>query len=55
MIYVALTAKGNKTLAALDKPVQELHRRLIGHLSKTELKELTRLLEKARAPLSAEQ
>jgi DNA-binding MarR family transcriptional regulator len=53
VIYAALTDKGRKTLADLDKPLQELHRKLIGHLSKAELKQLVRLLEKARAPLSA--
>lgn len=55
VIHVALTEKGRKTLAALDKPLEELHQKLIGHLSKAELKELIRLLEKARWPLSAEE
>ena len=55
VIYVALTEKGRKTLAALDEPLHELHQELIGHLTKAELKELIRLLEKARAPLSAEE
>ena len=55
VIYVALTEKGRKTLAALDEPLQELHEKLIGHLSQAELKELIRLLEKARGPLSAEE
>ena len=53
VIYVALTLKGQKALAAIDMPLQDLHRKLIGHLSKTELKELVRLLEKARGPLAA--
>jgi DNA-binding MarR family transcriptional regulator len=55
VIYAALTEKGRKTLAAVDEPLQELHQKLIGHLSKAELKQLIRLLEKARGPLSAEQ
>jgi len=55
VIYVALTEKGRKTLAELDEPLQELHKKLIGHLTKPELKELIRLLEKARGPLSAEE
>lgn len=55
VVYVALTDKGRSTLAALDGPLEELHERLIGHLPKSELKELIRLLEKARGPLSAEQ
>jgi DNA-binding MarR family transcriptional regulator len=54
VIYVALTEKGHKTLSALDEPLGELHEKLIGHLTKAELKELIRLLEKARGPLSAE-
>lgn len=55
VIYVALTDKGRSTLSALDEPLEELHETLIGHLTKTELKELIRLLEKARGPLSAEE
>ena len=54
VIYVALTEKGHATLSAIDEPLGELHERLIGHLSKAELKELTHLLEKGRGPLSAE-
>src|SRR5208282_5004796 len=33
VIYVALTDEGTTTLAALDKPLLGLHRRLLGHLS----------------------
>ena len=55
IIYVALTEKGRKTLAALDEPLQELHKKLTGHLSKAELTEMIRLLEKARGPLSAQE
>ena len=55
VIYVALTEKGQKTLADLDQPLQELHKNLLGHLTKDELKELIRLLEKAREPFSAEE
>ncbi len=54
VIYVALTEKARKTLAALDEPLAELHEKLMGHFSQVELKELTRLLEKARGPLTAE-
>ena len=52
VIYVALTEKGHKTLADLDQPLQDLHKKLLGHLTKDELKELSRLLEKARTPWS---
>lgn len=50
VIYVEITGKGKQLLADLDQPVLELHRRLMGHLTRAELKELIRLLEKARAP-----
>ena len=51
IIYVALTDQGMTTLAALDEPLVALHRKLMGHLSQGELKELIRLLEKVREPL----
>jgi DNA-binding MarR family transcriptional regulator len=52
VIYVALVDHGTKTLAALDVPLVTLHRKLLGHLSQAELKELIRLLEKVREPLA---
>lgn len=53
VVYVALTAQATKTLASIDKPLAVLHHKLLGHLSKSELKDLIRLLEKARAPWEA--
>lgn len=53
VIYVALTGHGTKTLAALDEPLAALHRKLLGHLSQAELKDLIRLLAKAREPWTA--
>lgn len=50
--YVALTAPGRAVLERLDAPVQELHRQLVGHMTRAELRELSRLLEKARSRLS---
>ena len=50
VIYVALTDHGTKTLADLDEPLLALHRKLMGHLSQGDLKELIRLLEKLREP-----
>jgi len=50
VIYVVLTDHGMTTLAALDEPLNDLHHKLLGHLSQAELKELIRLLEKLRAP-----
>lgn len=55
IIYVALTEQGTKTLAALDEPLLALHRKLLGHLSGAELKELIRLLEKVREPLAKDE
>ena len=51
VVYVDLTDKARSLLTDLDEPVLELHRDLLGHLSRTELKELVQLLEKARVPL----
>src|SRR5207245_2763752 len=53
VIYVELNEKGQEVLAALDEPLLALHKRLLGHLSQAELKELSRLLEKVREPLAA--
>src|ERR1700741_198917 len=53
MIYVALTDQGISTLADLDEPFLALHRKLAGHLSRGELKDLVRLLEKLREPWTA--
>src|SRR5438132_10611761 len=52
VIYVALTDHGATTLAALAEPLVALHRKLLGHLSQAELKDLIRLLEKVRQPLA---
>lgn len=53
VVYVDLTDKARSLLAELDEPVLELHRNLLGHLSRTELKELVQLLEKARVALGS--
>lgn len=51
VIRVALTPRAETLLADLDGPVLEMHGRLLGHLTATELKTLSRLLEKVRDPL----
>ena len=48
VIYVGLTEKGIRVLGELDAPMAALHKKLMGHLAPAELKELSRLLEKAR-------
>jgi DNA-binding MarR family transcriptional regulator len=53
VIYVALTDRAAATLAGLDGPLLALHRKLLGHLSPGDLKDLIRLLEKLRRPWAA--
>ena len=48
VVYVAITAKARGLLAKVDQPLEDLHRRLLGHLAPGELKQLNRLLERAR-------
>lgn len=52
VIYIELTPKGAELLARLDQPVLDLHHQLLGHLSETQLKQLSSLSEKARAALT---
>jgi DNA-binding MarR family transcriptional regulator len=53
VVYVALRDKAAQLLAKLDEPVLRLHKELMGHLSEDELRELVRLLEKAREGFDA--
>ena len=48
VVHITITRKAQTLLKKMDAPVSELHRRLMGHLTRAELKELSRLLEKAR-------
>jgi DNA-binding MarR family transcriptional regulator len=50
VVYVDITSKAKRILNKIDGPLDQLHRDLMGHLSKKELTELSRLLEKARQP-----
>ena len=49
MVIVKIGKAGLDLLAALDGPVEALHRRQLGHLKKSELDQLCRLLQKAGA------
>ena len=53
VVTVVLTPAGKKLVDKLDEPITELHRETLGHLSSAEVKELNRLLVKARSPLEA--
>ena len=48
VIFVEITTEGLAVLKRLDQPVLDLHQSLLGHLSEKELRDLIRLLEKAR-------
>lgn len=51
VVYVEITSKALALLRKMDKPVRELHGRLLGRLNQKELNELIRLLEKTRTSL----
>lgn len=50
VVLVRLTDAGRTLLAKLDEPVRQLQVELLGHLTRAELSELTRLLVKLRHP-----
>tara|TARA_R110002072_G_scaffold284587_1_gene449054 strand:- start:94207 stop:94686 length:480 start_codon:yes stop_codon:yes gene_type:complete len=52
IVYTELTEKAATLLDEMDEPVTELEKALMGQLTRKELKELSRLLEKARQSLS---
>jgi DNA-binding MarR family transcriptional regulator len=52
VVYIEITDKALRLLDEMDQPVLDLHKQLLGHLTRAELKDLIRLLEKARAPLA---
>ncbi|QDU54923.1 HTH-type transcriptional regulator MhqR [Aeoliella mucimassa] len=49
IIHVSITPRGLQLLKKMDKPLLELHQKLLGHLPKSELTQITRLMEKVRA------
>ena len=54
VVYIEITQKALDLLGEMDEPVMNLHQQLMGHLTRSELKELSRLLEKARLSLATE-
>jgi DNA-binding MarR family transcriptional regulator len=48
VVTARITQGGMEVLAALDGPVQELHKKQLGHMGSEELTSLIDLLEKAR-------
>jgi DNA-binding MarR family transcriptional regulator len=51
MVMARITPDGLKLLARLDKPVEEVHRKRLGHLGRERLRALTELLHAVRATL----
>jgi DNA-binding MarR family transcriptional regulator len=49
VVQVKITPKGRDALAGLDEPLLQLNKRLLSHMSREELTDLSRLLEKARS------
>lgn len=48
VVLVRITAKGLAAIAPLDGAIAEIHKRQMGHMTRKELDELSRLLVKAR-------
>lgn len=49
LVVARITPQGLKCLARLDEPVQQVHRKQLGHLGRRRLKQLQDLLAAARA------
>lgn len=49
-VLIKLTPQAMDLLNQIDEPLRQCHERQLGHLSPTNLKALTALLQKARAP-----
>jgi DNA-binding MarR family transcriptional regulator len=52
MVMARITPGGLKLLARLDDPIQEGHRRQLGHLGRERLRALTELLRAARSAVA---
>jgi DNA-binding MarR family transcriptional regulator len=52
MVMARSTPEGLKLLSRLDEPVQEIHRKQLGHLEKAQLRGLAELLAAVRAGIS---
>ena len=48
VVYVEITAKAKTLLEQMDEPLSAVHKELMGHMTRSDLNELSRLLAKAR-------
>jgi MarR family transcriptional regulator, 2-MHQ and catechol-resistance regulon repressor len=51
VVYVEITPQAAGLLEQMDQPLADLHRQLLGHMSRKALTDLSRLLETAREQL----
>ena len=54
VILTRITPQGLEILKSLDRPIEDLHRRLLSHMGQARLRSLLQLLEKAREELRCE-
>src|SRR5260370_14897350 len=52
MVLARITPDGLKLLGRLDEPIEEAHRRQLGHLGRERLRALTELLHAARSAVT---
>ncbi len=50
VVTTRITPAGLELMARLDRPMPEVPRRMLGHLGDADLREVVRLLERARSP-----
>jgi DNA-binding MarR family transcriptional regulator len=53
VVYIKITEKAAELLERMDKPLAALHRELMGHMTKAELRQLSQLLEKSRSKMQS--
>ncbi len=52
VVYIEITETALGILNQIDEPLTALHKRLLGHMTRMELKTLSQLLEKSRESVS---
>src|ERR1700724_1638535 len=52
MVMAGITPEGLKLLSRLDEPIEEAHRKRLGHLGRERLRALTELLHVARSAMT---
>jgi DNA-binding MarR family transcriptional regulator len=50
VVRISITTAGRSLLVELDEPMRQIHRNSLGHLTRAEIREMNRLLVKARQP-----